>query len=105
VLMADGGGKVSAVPRALQGGDVIARAFIGFAQMPSSRGWRLVPTTVNGLPGLLVLDTAAGGRLVQTIAMAPAKVDGQLRALYIQRNPDKLAAIAARVTSAATDPS
>jgi RNA polymerase sigma-70 factor, ECF subfamily len=105
VLMADGGGKVSAVPRALQGGAVIARAFIGFAQMPSSRGWRLVPAQVNGLPGLLVIDTTAGGRLVQTIALAPAQAAGQVGALYIQRNPDKLAAIVARVTSAAADPS
>lgn len=105
VMMADGGGKVAAVPRPLHGGAEIARIFIGFAQMPSSRGWRMVPAQVNGLPGLLLLDTTAGGRLVQTIALAPAQADGQVGALYIQRNPDKLAAIGARVTNGAAAPS
>jgi len=96
VLMADGGGRVSAVPRPLQGGAVIARTFIGFAQMPTSRGWRLLPARVNGLPGCLIVDDAAGGRLVQTIALAPAE-GARVGAVYIQRNPDKLAAIAARL--------
>jgi RNA polymerase sigma-70 factor (ECF subfamily) len=105
VLMADGGGKVSAVPRPLQGGAQVARVFIGFAQLPTSRSWRLVPTQVNGLPGVLVIDDAAGGRLVQTIALAPGQQAGQVGAVYIQRNPDKLAAIAARVTNLAADPS
>jgi RNA polymerase sigma-70 factor (ECF subfamily) len=105
VLMADGGGKVSAVPKPLHGGAVIARTFIGFAQMPTSRAWRLVPATVNGLPGLLIVDDNAGGRLVQTIALAPASEPGQVGAVYIQRNPDKLAAIAAHVTNSEADPS
>ncbi len=98
VMLADGGGKVSAVPRALHGDALIARAFIGFAQMPTSRGWRLVPATVNGLPGCLVIDDAAGGKLVQTIALAPAaEASGRMGAIYIQRNPDKLQAIAQRL--------
>jgi RNA polymerase sigma-70 factor, ECF subfamily len=105
VMMADGGGKVAAVPKPLHGGAQIARIFIGFAQMPTSRGWRMLPAQVNGLPGLLIIDTTAGGRLVQTIALAPAQADGQIGALYIQRNPDKLAAIAARVTNGRADPS
>ena len=105
VLMADGGGKVSAVPRPLHGGGLIARTFIGFAQLPTSRSWRLVRAVVNGLPGLLIVDDGAGGRLVQTIALAPASEPGQVGAVYIQRNPDKLAAIAGRVTSGAADPS
>lgn len=105
VMLADGGGKVSAVPRALHGGALIARTFIGFAQLPSSRAWRMVPALVNGLPGLLFIDTSAGGRLVQTIALAPAQADGQIGALYVQRNPDKLATIAGRVTNGQADPS
>jgi RNA polymerase sigma-70 factor, ECF subfamily len=51
VLLADGGGKVSALPRPLRGNTLIARTFIAFASMPASRGWRLLPTVVNGLPG------------------------------------------------------
>lgn len=93
VLMADGGGRVSAVPKPLHGGVLVARTFIGFAQLPTSRGWRLLPATVNGLPGCLIVDDADGGRLVQTIALAPSQ-PGQVGALYIQRNPDKLSAIA-----------
>lgn len=104
VLMADGGGRVAAVMRPLHGGDVVARTFIGFTQLPTSQGWRLVPALLNGLPGCLVIDDAAGGRLVQTIALAPA-AGGQVGAVYIQRNPDKLAAIAGRVTNASADPS
>lgn len=98
VLLSDGGGKVTAVPRPLHGGALVARTFIGFAQGPASRGWRLVPATVNGLPGCLVVDDSAGGRLVQTIALAPAAdAPGRVSAMYVQRNPDKLRAIAQRL--------
>lgn len=98
VLLADGGGKASAIPRPLHGNAQIARTFIGFARLPASRGWRLVPTTVNGLPGCLIVDDLAGGQLVQAIALAPAAHEpGRVGALYIQRNPDKLRAIAQRL--------
>jgi RNA polymerase sigma-70 factor (ECF subfamily) len=53
---------------------------------------------VNGLPGCLIIDELADGRLVQTIALAPAAdAPGRVGALYIQRNPDKLRAIAQRL--------
>ena len=98
VLLADGGGKISAVRHPLHGNEVIARTFIGFARLPASRGWRLVPTMVNGLPGCLIVDDLAGGHLVETIALAPsAHEPGRVGALYIQRNPDKLRAIEQRL--------
>lgn len=98
VLLADGGGKVSAVPRPLHGHELIARTFIGFAKLPSSRGWRLVPAHVNGLPGCVIVDDLADGRLVQTIALAPsAREPGHIGALYIQRNPDKLSEVRRRL--------
>lgn len=98
VMMADGGGKVSAVPRPLHGNALIARTFIGFARLPGSAGWRLMPAVVNGLPGCLVVDDLAGGQLVQTVALAPsASEPGRAGAMYIQRNPDKLRAIARRL--------
>jgi RNA polymerase sigma-70 factor (ECF subfamily) len=94
VMLADGGGKVSAVPRPLHGGALIARTFIGFARLPTSR-WRLEPARINGLPGCLVFDDATG-RLVQTIALAPSAGEpGRIGALYIQRNPDKLQGVLA----------
>lgn len=100
VLLADGGGKVSALPRPLHGNEVIARTFIGFAKMPAHRGWRLVATTVNGLPGCLIFDDLADGRLVETIALAPAPHEPcRVAAIYVQRNPDKLLAIAKRLQS------
>jgi RNA polymerase sigma-70 factor (ECF subfamily) len=90
VLLADGGGKVSAVPRPLRGGALVARTFIGFASMAASRAWRLEPARINGLPGCVVFDDATG-QLVQTIALAPSATEpGRIGALYIQRNPDKL---------------
>jgi RNA polymerase sigma-70 factor (ECF subfamily) len=90
VMLADGGGKVSAVPRPLRGGALIAKTFIGFARLPTSRAWRLEPARINGLPGCLIFDDATG-QLVQTIALAPSATEpGHIGALYIQRNPDKL---------------
>jgi RNA polymerase sigma-70 factor (ECF subfamily) len=95
VMLADGGGKVSAVPRPLHGGALIAAAFINFARMPTSRAWRLEPARINGLPGCLVFDDATG-QLVQTIALAPSATErGRIGALYIQRNPDKLKSVLA----------
>lgn len=95
VMLADGGGKVSAVLRPLQGAALIARTFIGFATLPSSRAWRFEPARINGLPGCLVFDDATG-QLVQTIALAPSATEpGRIGALYIQRNPDKLQGVRA----------
>jgi RNA polymerase sigma-70 factor (ECF subfamily) len=90
VALADGGGKVSALPRPLHGGTLIAKTFIGFARLWASSAWRLEPARINGLPGYLIFDDATG-QLVQTIALAPSATEpGRIGALYIQRNPDKL---------------
>ena len=89
VMLSDGGGKAAAVPRPLHGGAQIAKVFIGFARLPTSR-WRLEPARINGLPGCLVFDDATG-QLVQTVALAPsATAPDRIGAIYIQRNPDKL---------------
>jgi RNA polymerase sigma-70 factor (ECF subfamily) len=94
VLLTDGGGKVNAVSRPLQGRTPIAKAMVGFAKLEVSKGWRIEPAVVNGLPGYLVLDDNLGGALVQTVALAPADTAGHIGGVYIQRNPDKLAGIA-----------
>lgn len=100
VLLADGGGKVNAVPRPLHGREQVASALIGFARLPGSSGWRLEPARVNGLPGCLLFDDLDGGRLVQTIALAPSSEEpGRIGAIYVQRNPDKLAHVTARAGS------
>lgn len=88
-MLSDGGGKVSALPRPLQGGALIAKALIGFARLPTSC-WRLEPARINGLSGCLTFNDATG-ELVQTIALAPSLTEpGRIGALYVQRNPDKL---------------
>ena len=95
VMLSDGGGKVNALPRPLHGGAQIARTFIGFARLPTSR-WRLEPARINGLPGCLIFDEPSG-ELVQTVALAPSATEpGRIGALYVQRNPDKLQAVAKR---------
>lgn len=95
VMMSDGGGKASAVPRPLHGSALIARTLIRFASLPTSR-WRLEPARINGLPGCLVFD-APTGELVQTVALMPSAAEpGRIGALYIQRNPDKLRAVTER---------
>jgi RNA polymerase sigma-70 factor (ECF subfamily) len=96
VMLSDGGGKAAAVPRPLHGGALVAKVFIGFAALPSSRAWRLRPARINGLPGCLVFDDATG-QLVQTVALAPsATAPDRIGAIYIQRNPDKLRVVTRR---------
>lgn len=95
VMLADGGGKVSAVPYPLLGGALIARILVGFAMLPASRSWRLEPARINGQPGCLIFNDATG-QLIQTIALAPSATEpGRIGALYIQRNPDKLQGVLA----------
>ena len=94
VMLADGGGKVSAITKPLRGNVGIAKALVGWARLDDNRGWRIVPTVVNGLPGCLIVDDRNHGELVQTIALAPAAdTGGGIGAIYIQRNPEKLAGI------------
>jgi RNA polymerase sigma-70 factor, ECF subfamily len=96
VMLSDGGGKAAAVPRPLHGAALVAKAFIGFAKLPTSRAWRLEPARINGLPGCLVFDDAVGA-LVQTVALAPSATSPErIGALYIQRNPDKLQGVTRR---------
>jgi RNA polymerase sigma-70 factor (ECF subfamily) len=89
VLVTDGGGKVLASLRPIQGPDRVARFFLGVAPDPADV--RVQPVTVNGQPGVALwvrgaLDTVATARVV----------DGKIVAIYVVRNPDKLARLAPR---------
>jgi RNA polymerase sigma-70 factor (ECF subfamily) len=56
----------------------------------------LRPARVNGMPGCLLFDDRDGGRLLQTMALAPSATEpGRIGAIYIQRNPDKLQGVQA----------
>jgi RNA polymerase sigma-70 factor, ECF subfamily len=82
---ADGGGKVAASPRPIEGAARIARLAVTLRERFWADGRTLGPATVNGEPGLCVRD---GERLVATLSIA---TDGdRILAVYAVVNPDKL---------------
>ncbi|MEU1918922.1 RNA polymerase sigma-70 factor [Streptomyces albogriseolus] len=88
-LVGDSGGKARAPLRVLDGADHVGRFFVGVA------GKRLPDASVrmvelNGGPALLVLS---GGK-PDTVVQIDADGD-RIRTVYVVRNPDKLAALAA----------
>ncbi len=87
MLHGDGGGKVPALARPLQGRSRVARTLLAWA----SRGLRVAGATlrevnVNGQPGALGLD--GDGKLLSVMALEIA--DGRVRAVTSIVNPDKL---------------
>lgn len=86
-MHADGGGVRTAALRPVVGADRIARFFAGLvgkgriARPLWSRSLR-----INGLPGRLSVEADGG---LQTLALAVE--EGRVAAIYIVRNPDKLA--------------
>jgi len=92
VLYADGGGKVPSARKPIHGALRIARFMTGVLRKPRM-AQRLLPgaltasaARVNGMPGLVL---RIDGRIVQTYALDAR--DGRIAAIYITRNPDKLA--------------
>lgn len=84
VLRTDGGGVVSAARNPVVGADRIARFFAGLARKVRL-GRRHDMAWINGLPGYV---TRFEDGAVQTTALEIEA--GQVRAVYIVRNPDKL---------------
>ena len=87
VLHGDGGGKVPALTRPLQGRRRVANTLLAWA----SRGFRIAgmalrEVDVNGQPGALVTD--GDGKLLGVMALEIA--DGQVHAVTSIVNPDKL---------------
>jgi RNA polymerase sigma-70 factor (ECF subfamily) len=90
VFVSDGGGKVRAALNPIMGGDNIAAFFIGVQRkLPHPAGTDYRPTTINGLPGFLVVR--ADGTIEQTLSFEIQ--DGLIQRIYVVRNPDKLRAI------------
>src|SRR5262249_35542654 len=88
-LVTDGGGKVPAALDVVEGADQVA-AFLGGVVR---KGWTddmsMRFDTINGLPGVIL----SGPRgLVQTGAFEIE--DEVIKAIYVVRNPDKLAHLA-----------
>ncbi|WP_433304807.1 RNA polymerase sigma-70 factor [Actinoplanes sp. CA-030573] len=81
----DGGGKVTAARRPLEGADKVARWLLAVFAKPEVRDTRLVLTEINGEPGLLgLVDGRPAGALCFDF-------DGErITGVRMQGNPDKL---------------
>lgn len=87
-LTSDGGGKVTAARRRLEGPRRVSRLLVALATKGRGRvAYR--PTLLNGRPGYL---TFVDGRLVA--ATLPAMEGDRIAALYVVLNPDKLGHVA-----------
>lgn len=87
VLRGDGGGKVPALTRPLQGRNRVARTLRNWGRRGLREvGGSLRRVEVNGDPGAMLVD--GEGRLVGVMALEIAR--GQVRAVSSIVNPDKL---------------
>lgn len=85
-LHGDGGGKVPALARPVNGRERVARTLLaGMSALPRL-GVRIHVTEVNGQPGAMAFD--AQDRLVGVIGLGVA--DGQIQTIHSIVNPDKL---------------
>jgi RNA polymerase sigma-70 factor (ECF subfamily) len=82
----DGGGKAPAVARPVHGRLQVARLVVGLWRQGPRWGVTTRPATVNGQPGLILLDER--GRVVGVLSMEI--VDGAIRSISNVINPDKL---------------
>ncbi|MFJ2365795.1 RNA polymerase sigma factor SigJ [Pseudomonas sp. NPDC087697] len=88
VMLSDGGGIVTAVPRPLNGVNLISRTLIGFAKLWRPQDFHLRLSTINSLPAVILYNLQ--GQAVQTTALS-FNDNGQIKAIYAMRNPQKLA--------------
>jgi len=90
-LRSDGGGKVIAFHNAIHGAPKLLRLYAGLHRKYGHEGSEMIrPVWIDGLPGYVSLER---GRILQTTALTI--VQGQIAEVFITRNPDKLAHIAA----------
>jgi RNA polymerase sigma-70 factor, ECF subfamily len=94
-VVTDGGGKVRAALKVIEGADDVARFLVDVTRSREDQWWQPHFTVrfamVNGLPGA-VIDGSDG-----PVSTAAFEIEGGVvRALYIMRNPDKLRHLATR---------
>jgi RNA polymerase sigma-70 factor (ECF subfamily) len=85
-LHADGGGKVPALARPVNGRERVARTLSAGMSAVARVGVRIHVTEVNGQPGVMAIDEH--DRLVGVMALDIA--DGQIQTIHSIVNPDKL---------------
>ena len=83
----DGGGKATAARVVIRGRDKVTRFLTGVLRKPKFQDAGVA--VVNGEPGLVF---RSGGRVVAVLAL---RAEGDVRAVYLTLNPDKLARWAA----------
>ena len=88
VVVSDGGGKVSAARNPVAGATRAARLLAGLTRKGAA-GLVASLAVLTGLPALVV--RGVGGVIDSAIALE--LVDGRIAAIYIVRNPDKLAGL------------
>lgn len=88
VFTSDGGGVVSASRRPVHGADRVARFVLGLARQGRAGGWTVVPTEVNGQPGIVGVRDGQ----VDTVLALHVR-DGRVTEIHGIRNPAKLAAV------------
>lgn len=93
VLHSDGGGIRAAALNPIQGADKVRRFLAGLARKRAMQPSPLLHLgRINGLPGFVTLEPDG---LPQTTALEIR--DGRIAAIYIMRNPEKLATVRAQL--------
>jgi RNA polymerase sigma-70 factor (ECF subfamily) len=97
ITYTDGGGKVGAALRPIYGADKVMRFFVAISRKAAARfTFRFQPAEFNGRPALVML---ADGDVYLTLSI---ETDGsRITRVFVMRNPDKLARVAAGLAGAA----
>lgn len=95
----DGGGKVLAFRNVVRGIERALRLYVSVERRQVSPPTLVRTTMIDGLPGYISID---GDGVLQTTALDVH--DGKIAAIYIVRNPDKLAHVEIMVRSTGTRP-
>ncbi|MBL8710244.1 MAG: sigma-70 family RNA polymerase sigma factor [Rhodospirillaceae bacterium] len=95
IAYTDGGGKRSAALNPIYGADKITRFIAGIAAKEGAAASRFLRyAVIDGLPGFITRERDG---LIQTTALEIEA--GRITALYVVRNPDKLARLTAQLDS------
>jgi RNA polymerase sigma-70 factor (ECF subfamily) len=87
-LVSDGGGKVAAALRPINGPDRVSRFIVGVLGKYREVELEIVPTELNGAPSFLL---CVNGQLSSALLLEAD--DERVHAIYVVRNPEKLAAL------------
>jgi len=85
LLYADGGGKTAAVPKPIVGPENVARLILGSMRKFAPEDLVIRSTRINGQPGFVAYSAGRADTVVILNIVA-----GQIRDIYIVRNPEKL---------------